>query len=387
MANAGKKLSGAEIAKIVPGATIRIDTPIGTTVPFRYNPDGKLSGEAGAVAFFLGASRDTGRWWIDGSKLCHHWKIWFKAKPRCIWVRKTGRRVAWRSDDGETGTATIVPRKQVVANKRKQGALPSGLGGGELKPARGSVTATGGGAAARARVARRETDTQPMPTPVLPTRNSLAPVPATRPPEPVRAVAVVTVAKPRPRVAQRPSTPVKRAATPDTQARVYASSRDMYRVVGVARNDVLNVRSAPSPDANVVSRLAPNATGVHLRGSCQGFWCPIRVGGKSGWVNHAYIERITKRRVAQRQTAERRLSRAGSAAFAYRVSGVRNNDVLNLRSDASQYAFVVGTIGPNARGLRITGSCRSFWCPIVHRGRSGWVNRAYLEMETISTRR
>lgn len=65
----------------------------------------------------------------------------------------------------------------------------------------------------------------------------------------------------------------------------------------------------------------------------------------------------------------------------FRVGGVRDNDVLNVRSGPSEYHDAIGIIAPSGRGITITGGCRADWCPIKHRSISGWVNRYYLVEE------
>src|SRR4030095_6260996 len=40
-------LSGTEITDLVAGASVEIDTPVGSKLPVRYAPDGQLSGQAG----------------------------------------------------------------------------------------------------------------------------------------------------------------------------------------------------------------------------------------------------------------------------------------------------------------------------------------------------
>lgn len=46
---------------------------------------------------------------------------------------------------------------------------------------------------------------------------------------------------------------------------------DFFAVVGVAADDVLNVRSLPSADARKVGELPPNADGIHYD-FCVGEW-------------------------------------------------------------------------------------------------------------------
>ena len=69
------------------------------------------------------------------------------------------------------------------------------------------------------------------------------------------------------------------------------------------------------------------------------------------------------------------------AAPSYKVAGVRPDDVLNVRRQPSEGARVVGALPAEARGLHLAGACVKEWCPIVHRGLSGWVGRYYLEAE------
>jgi N-acetylmuramoyl-L-alanine amidase len=62
-----------------------------------------------------------------------------------------------------------------------------------------------------------------------------------------------------------------------------------YHVVAVATNDVLNIRSGPSPDLDVVGAIPPDGRGVRIVGSCRGQWCEINYRGTEGWVNTQYL--------------------------------------------------------------------------------------------------
>ena len=101
------RLSEHEISALVAGATVEIDTPLGTKLPIRYTVDGKISGQARDLASYLGAASDTGRWWVTSNQLCHKWNRWFNSEPQCMEVRKDGRTLHWRSQDGNSGTAAI----------------------------------------------------------------------------------------------------------------------------------------------------------------------------------------------------------------------------------------------------------------------------------------
>ena len=100
-------LSGQQISDLVAGATVEIDTPLGTKLPVRYTRDGRLSGEAGGLASYLGTATDKGRWWVASDQLCHKWNRWFGSEPQCMRLSRVGRIIHWRSQDGYTGTAMI----------------------------------------------------------------------------------------------------------------------------------------------------------------------------------------------------------------------------------------------------------------------------------------
>jgi len=65
----------------------------------------------------------------------------------------------------------------------------------------------------------------------------------------------------------------------------------------------------------------------------------------------------------------------------FRVAGVENDDVLNVRRGPSAEDDVVGAILSEGRGVKLAGPCQEDWCPIVHGGVRGWVNRYYLAEE------
>jgi hypothetical protein len=62
-------MSGKSLSEIVPGASVQIDTPLGTKLPIKFTSNGTISGEAGGLAWFLGSATDRGRWWVADDKL------------------------------------------------------------------------------------------------------------------------------------------------------------------------------------------------------------------------------------------------------------------------------------------------------------------------------
>src|SRR4029077_17743459 len=137
----------------------------------------------------------------------------------------------------------------------------------------------------------------------------------------------------------------------------------VYRVIGVAANDVLNVRQGPGARFPVVGTLPPDSRGVRLASAvgCVGGWCPANFQNASGWVNTLYLG-----------------TDMADAGATYRVVNVASNDVLNIRSGPNADLAIVGTIPPDGHGVRIVGACTGQWCPIDFHGTRGWVNKQYL---------
>ncbi|MBE1207616.1 SH3 domain-containing protein [Aminobacter carboxidus] len=63
-----------------------------------------------------------------------------------------------------------------------------------------------------------------------------------------------------------------------------------WRVVGVATDDVLNLRENPSPRGFVLDEIPFDATGLRNLG-CQDDrnWCKVRYRGQEGWVNGRFL--------------------------------------------------------------------------------------------------
>jgi hypothetical protein len=254
-------LSGPQITDLVAGATVEIDTPVGTKLPVRYGRDGRLSGEAGDLASYLGAAVDRGRWWVAADRLCHKWNRWFNSEPQCLRLSREGRRIRWHTADGYSGTAIVSIPPMIQAGIA---ALP------RPEPDRARETAP------------------PPPAPEA--------VPETQPAEPAAAQpspqAAKETAAPPPSAAAPPpqeEAPAAPAASPPPQQPTAPASQPTFKVVNVRSDDVLNVRSGPSADFNIVGELRPGTGGVAIVNACRSHWCPVRLGATSGWVNGAYL--------------------------------------------------------------------------------------------------
>ena len=66
----------------------------------------------------------------------------------------------------------------------------------------------------------------------------------------------------------------------------------LYDVTGVAQDDVLNVRRAPSSDASVIGTLSPSENGVEIvRTNPAGTWGQLNIEGRQGWASLAFLAR------------------------------------------------------------------------------------------------
>ncbi len=64
-----------------------------------------------------------------------------------------------------------------------------------------------------------------------------------------------------------------------------------FKVVGVADNDVLNVRGQPNSSAPIVGELAPNSRPIEVLASQNG-WAQVSTGEGTGWVSTHFLEEI-----------------------------------------------------------------------------------------------
>ena len=253
-------LSGQEIRDLFAGATVEINTPLGTRLPVRYRLDGELSGHARQLALFLGASSDSGRWWIAEDQLCHQWNHWFNSEPQCLRLAQEGRRLRWWNQHGNNGTAIIaVPPTQTATLPHEASRAV------EIQIA-------------------APANSPPAPDFVETEARALTAPGATPTSEPTGEKAVAEVVLEHATAASK-RTKSSAQAQPEANGSIDAA----YMVVKVARDDVLNVRSGPSTEFNVIGDLQPGSRGVIITGPCRSGWCPVQHASTSGWVNSLYL--------------------------------------------------------------------------------------------------
>jgi hypothetical protein len=107
--NAGEQLSGAELKNFVSGKRVYLKIRLGGEFPLEYRSNGQVTGDGtktGLGKYF--APKETGKWFVDGEKLCQQFPTWYKGKVSCFTIEKTGQTTLnWTRDDGYSGTARI----------------------------------------------------------------------------------------------------------------------------------------------------------------------------------------------------------------------------------------------------------------------------------------
>ena len=183
--------------------------------------------------------------------------------------------------------------------------------------------------------------------------------------------------------------PLLIAGLPDVpsfiEAAVAHEAGRTYRVVSVARGDVLNLRSGPSVAYPVVGAIPPGGRGVHLVGRCQA-WCPVSYNGALGWVNPAYLtpEPAAEEPVLPEHAhgyvavAPPMARKHGRLPSYWQVTGVAEGESLKVHEAPSSTASVVHAFEPQSVCIRLAGSCQKPWCQVTFPGlngdRLGWVN-------------
>jgi hypothetical protein len=102
-------LNGDDLRRLVTGRTVYLSAPLGGEFPLKYKPNGTVTGDGEAVG--LGrfyATRETGRWFMQGDQLCQQFPTWYSGTRLCFTVQDLGnRRIRWTRDNGQTGVARV----------------------------------------------------------------------------------------------------------------------------------------------------------------------------------------------------------------------------------------------------------------------------------------
>lgn len=287
-----RPIRGETIKTLISGGTIELDTPLGSKLPLKFDPDGTVSGSSVVLAFYLGSTSDRGRWRISNNKLCTKFARWFDGKDRCLTIRPAdGSKFAWTMDDGDTGTASI------VSNTKKLYGSASALTGGVsavamVRNAEERMAA----AAAKAKAAKIAALSAPAPAKPKAAPPALVQPALATEPDPAILMSAVATVEDHPQ-AWLPMSVVRNAANikPVNVAYMAAATEapaatPTYRIAGVATSDALNIRRGPQVNAEVIGSIPAQASGVALNGSCEGDWCPVTFQSQAGWVSLQFLQ-------------------------------------------------------------------------------------------------
>jgi uncharacterized protein YgiM (DUF1202 family) len=132
-------------------------------------------------------------------------------------------------------------------------------------------------------------------------------------------------------------------------------------VVNVASWDRLNVRDEPGAGGDIVTKHQYGDCGLIVTSDTQNGWVLIEDGHFEGWVNSKFISMV-------------------SPAL-YCVSGVDDDDTLNLRAYPSTVSRVITELDPHQCDIAFLPYAVGNWQKVRADGHEGWVNRKFVSGE------
>jgi SH3-like domain-containing protein len=129
-------------------------------------------------------------------------------------------------------------------------------------------------------------------------------------------------------------------------------------VVNVATWDRLNVRDEPSSSGEIVVKHRYGDCGIVVVGEADNGWYPIEDGHYDGWVNGKYISMVSP--------------------SMYCVSGVDEEDVLNLRAYPSAISTIVEELDPTQCDIAFLPYAVGGWQKVRVAGNEGWVKAEFV---------
>ena len=150
-------------------------------------------------------------------------------------------------------------------------------------------------------------------------------------------------------------------ALPAAAVDTFVVEGEEHCVVNVASWDRLNVRDEPASGGDIVARWRYGECGIVVTGAPEGNWYPVEDGHDAGWVNGKFISMV-------------------SPAL-YCVSGVDDDDVLNLRAYPSTVSRIVAELDPDQCDIAFLPYAVGSWQKVRVDGDEGWVSRRYLSGE------
>ena len=346
------------------GSRVELDTPLGTKLPILFGADGLVSGEAGDLAPILGSKKDRGRWWVEGDKLCSKWFRWFDAEVRCITVSRDGTRLFWKKDDGETGTATLIEAVEQPPKVEVAVAAPV------EKPVPVASAETVVSAPIETAALIPEDIPPPVRKKLFVTASVTAPTATLAPPTTVTTLPVeptiIARAEPvaAPEISDQPMMRFGGAGLLEASARMGLEN-------GTAASSVTD----PSKLAKAAARTVPKAAGA----------ASLAAGSAAGALpkpqKKAVAVAVNKSAKPAKPAAKDRVASRAEPRMTYKVRGVDEDDVLNVRRGPSEQHPLVASIPASGRRVEMTGRCEKDWCPVRYGAVTGWVHSYYLAEE------
>jgi hypothetical protein len=114
-------------------------------------------------------------------------------------------------------------------------------------------------------------------------------------PQPTTSTAVATTTVTDVPTTTQPTTTTTTGAggLPGEQIDFGPAAGDVLAVIGVAHDDVLNLRSAPGADQEILAGIPPLYSGLialgHTRELPRSFWIEVEYSSGTGWVNMSFV--------------------------------------------------------------------------------------------------
>jgi SH3-like domain-containing protein len=148
------------------------------------------------------------------------------------------------------------------------------------------------------------------------------------------------------------------SSLPASAVETFVVEGEEHCVVNVASWDRLNMRDEPNAGGDIVTRLRYGDCGIVVTGGPVGNWYPVEDGHYEGWVNGKYISMVSP--------------------SMYCVSGVDDDDVLNLRAWPSAVSKIILEIEPDACDIAFLPYAVGGWQKVRFDGYEGWVKAEFV---------
>ena len=210
-------------------------------------------------------------------------------------IVREGRNFRWRTQHGNTGTAAIAIPAPAPVQASTLLALPRVFPKRIPAPAPAEAPPALAGPPPRLQESAEAVAADPQPPSPLTASEATAEANPALSVAPPLLPAIMNPSPPpqaetkqaETRTASAP--PSRPAAPAPAQTEPGRAADPLFRVANVRGDDVLNIRSGPSADFDVVGELPPDMRGIAVTSACRAKWCPVQHRATSGWVNSVYL--------------------------------------------------------------------------------------------------